>query len=122
MASRIIESMVDDLTGETIEPGHGGTLEFTVGGATYSIDLTEKNAEEFYAVLGKYMQAGTRVSRGKRSAGNRSGRILPGPSGMPSRADLQAMRTWAREQGLAVSDRGRVPAAIQEAYRRAQMQ
>ena len=92
MASRIIESMVDDLTGETIEPGQGGTLEFTVGGATYSIDLTEKNAEEFYAVLGKYMQAGTRVSRGKRSAGNRSGRILPGPSGMPSRADLQAMR------------------------------
>lgn len=115
MAKRIIESMTDGLTGETIEPGRGGTLEFTVGDTTYSIDLTEGNAAEFYAVLGRYMQAGTAVSPAKRSAGGRSGRIQPGPHGRPSPADLQAMRAWAREQGHTVSDRGRVPAVIQEA-------
>jgi len=38
-------------------------------------------------------------------------------AGSPSNADI---RSWARENGLTVSDRGRVPASVATAYRNAQ--
>ena len=36
-----------------------------------------------------------------------------------SRRDLSAVRAWARANGHQVSDRGRVSAAVQEAYDKA---
>lgn len=38
-------------------------------------------------------------------------------AGSPSNADI---RSWARENGMTVSDRGRVPASVVTAYRNAQ--
>lgn len=48
-----------------------------------------------------------RKSRTARSAGS---------AGAPSNADV---RSWARQTGLTVSDRGRVPASVMAAYRNA---
>lgn len=119
MARQIIERMIDDLTGETIEPGDGGTIEFTVSGATYSIDLTRKNAEEFYAAFGKYIDAATKVSPARGASSARAGRIATEPLKRSSKSELQAMREWARAAGYQVAERGRVSAEIQEAYRNA---
>jgi hypothetical protein len=50
------------------------------------------------------------------SEGTQSG-PTPAPStGSPSNSEL---RSWARENGVAVSDRGRVPASVLTAYRNA---
>lgn len=118
MARQIIERMIDDLTGETIEPGEGGTIEFSVGGATYSIDLTTKNAEEFYAAFGKYIDAATAVSPGRKVSTGQGGRAAANPA-KPSKSELQAIREWAKAAGYQVAARGRVSAEVQEAYRRA---
>lgn len=120
MARQIIERMIDDLTGETIEPGEGGTIEFTVSGATYSIDLTRKNAEEFYEAFGKYIDVATPVSPARQASGVRGSRTAVSPPTKPSRAELKAIRDWAKAAGYQVAERGRISAEIQEAYRRAQ--
>jgi Lsr2 len=47
--------------------------------------------------------------------GSRRGRA--GAAGAPAaRLDTAALRTWARENGHAVRDRGRIPAAVVAAY------
>jgi hypothetical protein len=43
----------------------------------------------------------------------------PRSAGSPSNAEV---RSWARQNGLTVSDRGRVPASVLTAYRNAQHQ
>jgi hypothetical protein len=53
------------------------------------------------------MAAGRRVSN--RAAG----------SDKTDGSQSQAIRQWAREQGMKVSDRGRVPKEVMEAYRKA---
>lgn len=120
MARQIIERMIDDLTGETIEPGEGGTIEFTVGGVTYSIDLTKKNAEEFYTTFGKYIDVATKVLPSSKASTGRGGSASVNSPAKPSKAELQAIREWARAAGYQVADRGRVSAEVQEAFRRAQ--
>ncbi|WP_079407156.1 Lsr2 family DNA-binding protein [Streptomyces sp. 3211] len=49
------------------------------------------------------------VSAGDRSGPARSCRLDPGPEDEP-------VRLWARANGYLVNDRGRIPAAIREAY------
>jgi len=46
----------------------------------------------------------------------RAPRRVSGSAGSPSAADV---RSWARESGMTVSDRGRVPASVITAYRNA---
>ena len=43
----------------------------------------------------------------------------PVPRSGDAAAERAAIRAWAREQGLAVSDRGRLPAHVLDAYRAA---
>ncbi len=44
------------------------------------------------------------------------GHVIPGARSRPQRPAGSAVRNWARENGLAVSDRGRIPAAVAHAY------
>ena len=44
---------------------------------------------------------------------------LPGPRSGDA-AERAVIRAWAREHGMVVSDRGRIPARVLEAYRSAQ--
>jgi len=98
------------------------SISFTYGGKTYSLDLCKRHLEEVKGTLDAYAQAGHpsgRAPRGRRrGAGGRSARSA-GPAG--SRGESQAeIRQWAREQGYAVGDRGRIPAEVRAAYDAAQ--
>src|SRR5689334_7998544 len=73
-------------------------------GASFEIDLSKKNADKLTRAIGPYIEAGRRV----RSASGRSGRTAARASG-PRPADVRA---WAKDQGMEVSDRGRVPAEL----------
>lgn len=106
MAKQVVERLIDDLDGsDAVE-----SIEFAFGGATYEIDLNEKNAGRLRADFSKWTEKARRTG----------GQVRRG-SGRPSAkgVDLNAVRVWAREQGYTVSDRGRVPAAIMEQYRSA---
>jgi hypothetical protein len=115
MAKKTIEIITSDLSGEELERGQGETIIFSVGGADYSVDLTDDEAKDFYATFDKYIKVATkRSSRGgpRRAASGTSG------SGRSSE-ELAHIRSWANENGHQVSERGRIKAEILEAFDRA---
>jgi hypothetical protein len=91
------------------------TVSFSLDGTNYEIDLSDKNAEQMREALSRYVQAARKVGRGggRASGGGRS-RATGG--GRMDREQAGAIRDWARKNGHAVSDRGRIPASVVEAY------
>lgn len=107
MAQRVHISLTDDLLGDDTPADE--TLTFALDGATYEIDLSAENAAKMREVLGPYVANARKVSGGRR-AGGRRGRSAA------SSASANEIRAWAREQGMEVSDRGRVRDEIKVAY------
>ncbi|WP_454044685.1 histone-like nucleoid-structuring protein Lsr2 [Cellulosimicrobium sp. Marseille-Q8652] len=85
------------------------TYRFAWQDATYEIDLTDAHRDELLRALAPYIDAGHRVGRGRRGAST---------SSTSARGEDQgAVRAWARDNGHEVSDRGRIPTKVLEAYR-----
>jgi len=77
--------------------------------------LITKNATELRDSFAKYVGAARKIGRSTSSSG-RSGRRGGGTSTSMDRDQAAAIRSWAKKQGLKVSDRGRIPATIIEQY------
>jgi hypothetical protein len=110
MAQKVTVSLVDDLDGSEAEE----TVEFGLDGAFYEIDLSEDNAERLRDALADYVEHARRAGGRKRT-----GRVPVGRAPRTASADReqnQAMREWARKQGMNISDRGRIPKEVAEAY------
>ncbi|MFJ4044149.1 Lsr2 family protein [Microbacterium sp. NPDC089987] len=114
MARRIIHQLVDDIDGAVLEVGAGEQVSFALDGRAYEIDLSETNAQALRDALQPWIEAGRRVSAGGNQVGR--GRRESRVSQDGAKRDLAAVRSWARENGHEVSDRGRVPASVLEAY------
>jgi hypothetical protein len=114
MARRIVYQLVDDLDGTVLEVGEGDTVLFSLDGVAYEIDLTDENAAALRDALAPYIEAARPVSSraGSSGSGNGGGR----PRRRPGQQDYTAIRAWAKEHGHAVSERGRIPASVLEAY------
>lgn len=110
MATKHITHFVDDLDGTVLEEGDGKQITFSIEGRSYEIDLSDRNADKFYAAVAPFVDAARPVGR----TGSGSGRARP--ARRSSDLDLSAVREWARANGHTVSDRGRVPASVLEAY------
>jgi hypothetical protein len=108
--------LVDDLDGETADE----TVEFGIDGKSYEIDLSKENAGRLRDALADFVSAARRAGGRRRSsgAGSGSGGAGAAPKGRASidREQNQAIRDWARKRGMKVSDRGRIPAEVLEAY------
>ncbi|WP_456285967.1 Lsr2 family protein [Microbacterium sp. JZ70] len=113
MARKIIHQLVDDLDDTVLEPGEGETVLFALDGKSYEIDLSADNAAEFRAQFERYISAGRRVGSGSGSTNSSASRATRRRSGQ---TDYGPVRAWAKENGYSVSERGRVPAAVLEAY------
>jgi hypothetical protein len=110
MAKQVITVLTDDLDGGDADR----TIEFGLDGVNYTIDLSEKNAGKLRKALDPYLTGASRVGR---TSG--SGRIGSRTVGAPSRANRdqnQAIREWAGKNGYEVSERGRIPSSIVEAF------
>lgn len=113
MATRQVTLTTDDLDGTILKEGDGKRINFSINGRAYEIDLATGNVEKFYNALTPYVNAARPVRSASKSQG---------PSRKPrvkSDLDLGAVREWARANGHTVSDLGRMPATIVEAYRAA---
>jgi hypothetical protein len=111
MAQKVTVSLVDDLDGSTAEE----SVEFGLDGASYTIDLSGGNAGRLRDALDAYIEHARRSGGRKRVAG----KVIAGRAARTASADReqnQAIREWARKQGMKVSDRGRIPAEVLEAY------
>ena len=109
MAKQIITVLTDDLDGGDADR----TVEFGLDGVNYTIDLSEKNIGKLRKALDPYLAAASRTGR----AGS-GGRIASRPAA-PTRAHRdqnQAIREWAAANGHEVSERGRIPKAVVDAF------
>jgi hypothetical protein len=104
VASRTITTLTDDIDGGTADE----TVTFNFKGTTYEIDLSKKNVDKMVKALQPYTSAARKTS-GRRSGPGRT-------SSGADRDQLAKIRQWARANGHPISDRGRIPAAVQEAY------
>ena len=103
MAQKVTVTLEDDLTGGPAEQ----TVRFAFDGTDYEIDLNARNAAAFGKQLAPYLEHARKAGRAQP---RRSGRAS---SGRQRSGDIRA---WAREHGLAVSERGRIPATVAEQY------
>ncbi|HEU5471830.1 MAG TPA: Lsr2 family protein [Actinophytocola sp.] len=110
MAQKVTVTLVDDLDGSEAEE----TVEFGLDGASYQIDLSEDNAERLRDALAEYVEHARRSGGRKRGLSRPAGR--PPRTASADREQNQAIRQWARKQGMKVSDRGRIPSDVIDAY------
>lgn len=112
MAQRVQVILVCDL--HENETAGTETITFGLDGSSYEIDVCEAHAGALRGAFAPYVGAARRGGgRSGRSAGGR--RRRRGGSG-----EAAQIREWARSQGLAVPERGRVPAELAEKYAAAQ--
>ncbi len=103
MAQKITVELQDDLDGGPADE----TVRFGVDNAEYEIDLSKKNAAAFRKKLAPFIDHARRAGRGQR---RRAGRTAS------SRERSGDIRAWAKDQDIAVSARGRIPASVVEQY------
>ena len=106
MAQKVTVVLEDDLTGGPAEQ----TVRFAFEGTDYEIDLSAKNAAAFGKQLAPYIEHARKAGR---LSVSRSGRTAA------NRQRSGDVRAWAKEHGLAVSERGRIPASVMEQYQAA---
>lgn len=106
MVKKITLAVVDDLDSRSAADE---TVEFELDGVGYEVDLSAANAQKLRAELRKWVNAARRVGgrRKPRSAN---------PT-LNHRAGSAAVRLWARRNGYDLTNHGRIPYNILEAYR-----
>lgn len=114
MAQKVSVLLVDDLD----ESEATETVLFALDGSQYEIDLNDEHAaqlrEAFVTYVGAARRAGGPAARRRTRSTARSAPAAGGTSGDGSR--VQQIRDWARANGHQVSDRGRLSAAVVQAY------
>ena len=103
MAQKVTVVLEDDLDGGPADE----TVRFGLGGADYEIDLSTKNATAFRAKLAPYLEHA-----------RKAGHSQPRPPGRTAAGRQRSgeIRAWAQAQGIAVSERGRIPASVVQQY------
>ena len=110
MAKQVITVLTDDLDGGDADR----TIEFGLDGINYTIDLSDKNVGKLRKALDAYLAGATKVGRT-----NSNSRIASRTAAAPSRSNRdqnQAIREWATKNGYEVSERGRIPGSVVEAF------
>jgi len=103
MAQKVSVVLEDDLTGGPAEQ----IIRFAFDGTDYEIDLNAKNVATFGKQLAPYLEHARRAGRAQP---RRAGRTVA------KRQRSGDIRAWAKEHGVVVSERGRIPASVVEQY------
>ena len=107
MAQKVQTLYIDDIDGTEA----AGTIRFGLDGTDYEIDLNSKHSDALRNSLRKYIEHARKAGGTRRvaRASRRSGTAV----------DTSAVRSWARERGIDIKDRGRIPADVVEQYQAA---
>jgi hypothetical protein len=108
MATKILTLLQDDLDGSDATE----TISFALDGASYEIDLSDKNASALRNSLSPWIAPARRL--GGRSSTAQSGKVRPF-----DQVDNRSVRAWARANRIEISNRGRIPAEVINQYRKA---
>lgn len=102
MAQKVTISLTDDTDGSEAAE----TISFALDGATYEIDLSEKNASKLRGALAPFVGYARRTSGPKRVKASGG-------------SEMRQARQWAKDNGIDVPDRGRVPSEVMEKFKAA---
>jgi nucleoid-associated protein Lsr2 len=102
MARRTIVILEDDLDGGPANE----TLRFGIGGSEFEIDLSSNNAARFRAQLAPFIEQ-ARIAEA---------RPLRPVRTLASRQRSRDIRSWAKEHGIPVNERGRIPVSVAAQY------
>lgn len=94
----------DDLDGESIATE---TIRFSIGDDFMELDLSSEHADEFTAALAPFVKAARPYSPAKAST----------TRGQLNAAERQELMTWAADNGIEVSPRGRIASSVVEQWR-----
>jgi hypothetical protein len=103
VAQKTVVELVDDLDGGKADE----TVAFSLDGVEFTIDLSSDNAARLRDSLAEY------VGHARRTGGRKGKTTSPARrSAAAEKADNQAIREWARQNGETIAERGRIPAAL----------
>lgn len=109
MVQRYEIVLEDDLDGSKREVEN---FEFSLGGETFSLDLSKKHRDEIKRKLQPYIDAaqGVKTKARIRSAGKAPAAADKTPS------IAHEVRQWAMDRNIQVPPRGRIPRSVLEEY------
>lgn len=112
MAQKVQVLLTDDLDGSEANQ----TVTFGLAGVEYEIDLSDANASELRGSLAPFVAAARKANAAARKTARGAGARKPAAEG-PSAGEV---RQWAKDQGIEISDRGRVPNDLMVKFQAAQ--
>ncbi|GAA3706312.1 histone-like nucleoid-structuring protein Lsr2 [Gordonia hankookensis] len=113
---------IDDLDGKPIDADDLNRVEFEVKlpgrqPVRYGMDLRTASVARFERDMGKYIAKADKMPRNGRATRPVRSSVDTTPSPAPAAPEQKrTIREWAIDNGYEISDRGRVPARIVEAY------
>lgn len=102
--------LVDDLDGGAADE----TVSFSLEGGQWEIDLTAAHAAQLREALAPFVGAARRSS--DRAPGPAIPRLNSARVSVPTRRQTAEIRQWALANGFDLSERGRIPKAVVQAY------
>jgi hypothetical protein len=119
MAKTTIVQITDDLDGSA----DAQEVTSSFQGIGYTIDLGKKNVTALEKALKPYIDAATKTTSGSKRTPKKSVVKSAGARrsvrSTSTGQETQAIRDWAKAQGMDVSDRGRIPRAVLDQYKQA---
>lgn len=106
MARTVVTQYLSDLSG--IEADE--SVELTIDGKAYRLDLTTDEARELRGTIASYTDKGERLSTEEAIKS-----LKPG-NNTRARKERARIREWARENGYDIGDRGRISQTVYDAY------
>jgi nucleoid-associated protein Lsr2 len=114
VAREVTETLIDDLDGGKAAE----TITFGLDGATYEIDLSNKNAMAFRKSLARFVKAARPTSSSARSSRRKAAPSTNG-SKVKRDFDITQLREWAGTNKVTIPSRGRIPQAVVDQYKQA---
>lgn len=107
MAKKEIIQIIDDIDGAVLDDYE--TIRWSVDGKSYEFDTSPEHADEFRKAIEPYLSVSRVIS-------GRTAPVKRVTTGTRSKEQTQAIRDWANKNGYTVSDRGRIPLHVIEAF------
>jgi hypothetical protein len=104
MAQKVQVMLLCDLDEGNVDAEE--TLQFSLGNATYEVDVCAKHAQQIREGLKPFVTHGRKVG----------GSARPRQRAGTDRQQTTHIRAWARDHGIHVNDRGRIPASVTKEY------
>ncbi|GAB3285475.1 histone-like nucleoid-structuring protein Lsr2 [Microbacterium lacusdiani] len=102
--------LIDDVDGSPASE----TLRFGLDGVDFEVDLNETHAEALRESFAEWIGHARKVSGRKKVAARRT--VTSASTATSASSKTVKIREWARQNGYTVSDRGRIPVNVREAY------